>query len=115
LRPEGVSSEIEDIVKTDAALSYRFLRMAGVGASRGLSRRLGSVREGVVLIGQQRLRAWVTLILLADHHKSGPDEQLTIAMTRARMAERQPPCSFWAGHVERGRLLRRGSHLGYEP
>ena len=85
--PTASAQEIEDIVKTDVALSYRFLRMAGAGAARGLSRRLGSVREGVVLIGQQRLRAWVTLILLADNHKSGPDEQLTIAMTRARMAE----------------------------
>lgn len=85
--PDTSAEEIEDIVKTDAALSYRFLRVAGVGAARGLSRRLSSVREGVVMVGQRRLRAWVTLMLLADHHHDGSDEQLNIAMTRAKMAE----------------------------
>jgi EAL and modified HD-GYP domain-containing signal transduction protein len=85
--PDTSAEEIEDVVKTDAALSYRFLRIAGAGAARGLSRRLSSVREGVVLVGQRRLRAWVTLMLLSDHHQDGSDEQLNIAMTRAKMAE----------------------------
>jgi EAL and modified HD-GYP domain-containing signal transduction protein len=85
--PDTSPEEIEDIVKTDAALSYRFLRVAGSGAARGLSRRLGSVREGVVLVGQRRLRAWVSLMLLSDQKQEGSEEQLTIAMTRAKMAE----------------------------
>lgn len=86
--PETSAEEIEDVVKTDAALSYRFLRIAGAGAARGFSRRLSSVREGVVLVGQRRLRAWVTLMLLADNRgHEGADEQLAIAMTRAKMAE----------------------------
>jgi EAL and modified HD-GYP domain-containing signal transduction protein len=85
--PETSVDEVEDIVKTDAALSYRFLRIAGVGAARGFSRRLSSVREGVVLVGQRRLRAWVTLMLLADQPHEGSDEQMRIAMTRSKMAE----------------------------
>jgi EAL and modified HD-GYP domain-containing signal transduction protein len=84
--PSTSANEVADIVKTDAALSYRFLRLAGAGAASGLSRRLSSVREGVVLVGERRLRDWVALMLLADLHK-GSDEQLNIAMTRARMAE----------------------------
>lgn len=84
--PKTSAEDVEDIVKTDASLSYRFLRVAGAGAARGLSRRLSSVREGVVLLGQRRLRAWVALMLLSDAHE-GCDEQLNIAMTRARMAE----------------------------
>ncbi|HTW10119.1 MAG TPA: HDOD domain-containing protein [Acidimicrobiales bacterium] len=85
--PATSAEQIEDIVKTDAALSYRFLRMAGAGAARGLSRRLSSVREGVVLIGHRRLRAWVMLMLLSENYQSGCEEQLVIAMTRAKMAE----------------------------
>jgi EAL and modified HD-GYP domain-containing signal transduction protein len=84
--PDISAREIEDIVKTDAALSYRFLRVAGVGAARGLARRISSVREGVVLLGQRRVRAWVALMLLTDSHE-GADEQMNLAMTRARMAE----------------------------
>jgi EAL and modified HD-GYP domain-containing signal transduction protein len=84
--PNTSPEDVEDIVKTDPSLSYRFLRIAGAGAARGLHRRIGSVREGVVLLGQRRLRAWVTLMLLSDGHE-GSDELLNIAMTRARMAE----------------------------
>jgi EAL and modified HD-GYP domain-containing signal transduction protein len=84
--PDTSASDVEEIVKTDPALSYRFLRVAGAGAARGLSRRLSSVREGVVLLGYRRLRAWVALMLLADVHER-LDEQLNIAMLRARMAE----------------------------
>lgn len=84
--PETSAEDIADIVKTDASLSYRFLRLASAGAAAGLSRRLSSVREGVVLVGQRRLRDWVMLMLLADMHE-GSDEQLNIAMTRAKMAE----------------------------
>ena len=84
--PKTSPEDVEDIVKTDASLSYRFLRIAGAGAARGLHRRVSSVREGVVLLGQRRLRAWVALMLLAGSHE-GSDELLNIAMTRARMAE----------------------------
>ena len=84
--PATSAGEVESIVRTDAALSYRFLRAAGSGAARGLYRRLTSVRDAVVLLGERRLRAWVTLMLLAGAHE-GSDEQFNIAMTRARMAE----------------------------
>ena len=84
--PRTSAREIERLVQTDAALSYRFLRAAGAGAARGLYRKISSVREGVVLMGHERVRAWVMLMLLSDAH-AGSDEQLRIAMTRARMAE----------------------------
>ena len=84
--PDISAGEIESIVQTDAALSYRFLRAAGAGADQGLFRRLSSVRDAVVLLGQRRLRSWVMLMLLSGAHE-GCDEQLNIALTRARMAE----------------------------
>lgn len=84
--PRTSARDIERLVQTDAALSYRFLRAAGVGAAGGLYRKVNSVREGVVLLGHRRLRSWVMLMLLSDA-KEGSDEQLRIAMTRARMAE----------------------------
>jgi EAL and modified HD-GYP domain-containing signal transduction protein len=84
--PDTSAREVERTVQTDAALSYRFLRVAGAGASQGLFRRLSSVRDAVVLLGQRRLRAWLTLMLL-DVAQPGSDEMLHIAMTRARMAE----------------------------
>ena len=84
--PATSAGHVERIVQTDAALSYRFLRAAGAGAAKGLFRRLSSVRDAVVWLGERRVRAWVLLMLLADAHQ-GCDEQLNLAMVRARMAE----------------------------
>jgi EAL and modified HD-GYP domain-containing signal transduction protein len=84
--PATCAGRLERIIQTDAALSYRFLRAAGAGASRGLFRRLSSVRDAVVWLGERRVRAWVMLMLLTDAD-GGSEEQLTLAMVRARMAE----------------------------
>lgn len=84
--PDMSAGEVERIVEADAGLSYRFLRAAGSGAGRGLRRPVSSIREGVVLLGQRRMRSWVILMLLADAH-NGSSEQINIAMTRARMTE----------------------------
>ena len=84
--PFAEADDIQRVVETDAALSYRFLRLAGEGASRGLYRRISSVREGVVLLGHHRLRAWIMLMLLAGS-STAATEQLHITMTRARMSE----------------------------
>lgn len=84
--PFADAEDIQRVVETDAALSYRFLRLAGEGAARGLYRRISSVREGVVLLGHHRLRAWIMLMLLAGS-SSAATEQLHITMTRARMSE----------------------------
>ena len=84
--PHADAHDIQRIVETDPALSYRFLRLAGQGAAGGMYRQIRSVREGVVLLGHQRLRAMVTLMLLSGT-SGGPTEQLHITMTRARMCE----------------------------
>lgn len=84
--PNADANDIQRIVETDPALSYRFLRLAGEGAAGGMYRRISSVREGVVMLGHQRLRALVTLMLLSGT-SGGATEQLSITMTRARMCE----------------------------
>lgn len=84
--PNADANDIQRIVETDPALSYRFLRLAGEGAAGGMYRRISSVREGVVMLGHQRLRALVTLMLLSGS-SGGATEQLNITMTRARMCE----------------------------
>jgi EAL and modified HD-GYP domain-containing signal transduction protein len=84
--PGASAVEIQNLVQTDAALSYRFLRAAGAGAARGLFPRLSSVREAVVSLGARRLRTWVVLMLLASSYEAA-DEHLDLAMARARTSE----------------------------
>ena len=84
--PKTSARTVERVVRKDAALSYRFLRLASTGAERSLYRPVTSVRDAVVLLGERRLRSWVTLMMVADAQE-GQTEQLMIAMTRARMSE----------------------------
>jgi len=84
--PTSSLEELEAVVKTDPALSTRFLRAAGAGTARGLYRHLSSVRDALVVLGERRLRAWLCLTLLAGTARCC-EEQLVIAMARARMAE----------------------------
>jgi c-di-GMP-related signal transduction protein len=78
-------AELESIVRTDLALNYRVLRAANAAAT-GANRRIDSIRDALVLLGMQKLRSWLLLMVLADAG-SGNEEQLTTAMTRARTCE----------------------------
>ncbi len=83
--PDIAVIDVEDVVRTDLALNYRVLRAANA-ASSGLSRRVESIRDALVLLGLQRLRSWLLLMVLADSGKPN-EEQLATAMTRARTCE----------------------------
>lgn len=84
--PESSARDVQEIVEADVGLSQRFLTAAGVGSALGLRREVSSIREGVVLFGERRLRSWVSLMLLADTRPAS-GELLRIAMSRARMSE----------------------------
>jgi EAL and modified HD-GYP domain-containing signal transduction protein len=84
--PDISAEDVTSVIETDPGLSYRLLHAAGMGVAGGFRRQLHSVRDGIVQLGTRRLRDWVILMLLADTHE-GSAEQLTIAMTRARMSE----------------------------
>jgi len=84
--PDVSADEVAKIIETDAALSYRFLRIASAGPVGGFAGQLTSVRHGVVMLGTRRLRDWTTLMCLEDS-REGSAEHLVIAMTRARMCE----------------------------
>jgi EAL and modified HD-GYP domain-containing signal transduction protein len=84
--PGTSGREVQDLVQTDPALSYRFLRAAGAGPAAGLFPSLRSVREAVVSLGSRRLRTWVTLMVLASCYQTS-DEELGMVIPRARACE----------------------------
>jgi EAL and modified HD-GYP domain-containing signal transduction protein len=83
--PDVSFDELVEIVRIDLGLSYRLLRAVNSAAS-GLVRPISSVREALVMLGHRQLRAWVLLMVVADA-SDVVEEQLTAAMTRARMCE----------------------------
>jgi EAL and modified HD-GYP domain-containing signal transduction protein len=84
-RPDLDLDDVMDVVRIDPALSYRTLHAANA-ASSGLSRPVSSVREAMVLLGLNRLRSWLVLMVIADASQA-TDEQLSATMTRARACE----------------------------
>jgi c-di-GMP-related signal transduction protein len=88
-KPDVTFDELVDIVRIDLGLSYRLLRAVN-SASAGLRRPVSSVREALVMLGQRQLRAWILLMVVADA-SDVVEEQLTAAMTRARMCELLTP------------------------
>jgi EAL and modified HD-GYP domain-containing signal transduction protein len=85
-RPGTSFEQLEALVRQNVALSYRVLRAVN-SASAGLVRRIDSVRDAVVLLGQQKIRNWLTLMVLADVQDT-PKELATTAMVRAKTCER---------------------------
>ena len=104
--PTTTIEGIELLVQRDAALTYRVLHAANAAAI-GLRRRLTSVRDALVMLGTQRLRAWVILLVAADAGGGSP-EQLIAAVVRARTCELLAPAlrlraevAFTAGLLSR--------------
>ncbi len=82
--PEATVADIEGLLRLDPALTYRLLRIANSAAS-GVRRRVGSIRDAVVLVGLARLRAW--LVLLSMTAPPAVADRLGEALARARTCE----------------------------
>jgi EAL and modified HD-GYP domain-containing signal transduction protein len=57
--------EVVRLVARDPALSFRLLQATNSAAS-GLTSRVSSVHEAAILLGLDKVRQWVTLMLLSD-------------------------------------------------
>lgn len=77
--------EIAGLLSEDVALTLRLLRATN-SAAVGLNRTVSSVRDTVVVLGLDRIRQWVTLMLVADLTETDP-EQLSGVLVRARFCQ----------------------------
>ena len=83
--PGCALDDLEHAINSDLQLSIRLLRWIN-SAYFLLPRKVGSVREALMLLGVRNVRSWALLMTLAgieDH----PGELIRTAMTRAKMCE----------------------------
>ena len=73
------------LITTDPALSFRVLRATNSAAS-GLTNKVASIRDAVVLLGLQRVREWVALMVVSDACEATEDQIATI-LIRARLCQ----------------------------
>ena len=83
--PDVEFGDLEQIVSRDVGLSYNLLRFVN-SAFFSIPRRVGSIREALVMLGLQNVKKWSTLMALADTQDK-PDELLVTGLVRARMCE----------------------------
>jgi c-di-GMP phosphodiesterase len=83
--PDIQFEELKSLIARDVGLSYRFLRYAN-SAFFSLRHKVDSVHDALVLLGEQTVKRWTTLIVLAGV-QGKPHELIVTALVRARMCE----------------------------
>jgi len=78
--------KVVSIITTDPALSFRVLRATN-SAAAGLPRKVSSVRDAVVLLGNEKVRQWVALMLVTDIAESADEDKLSTTMARAKLCQ----------------------------
>ncbi|MFH1131740.1 MAG: HDOD domain-containing protein [Pseudomonadota bacterium] len=82
---DSTVSELEQVISYDVSLSYKVLRIIN-SAFYGLSNKVNSIRHAVVLLGRERIKSWVALIVL-EGVSNKPSELMVNTMIRAKMCE----------------------------
>jgi EAL and modified HD-GYP domain-containing signal transduction protein len=86
--PDATIDRVAALVDADSALSSRMLRACNSGTARQEGgRTVTSAREAVTLLGLDRVRQWVTLMLVTDV-TTNSDERLAEMMIRANLCQK---------------------------
>ena len=73
--------ELERIIGTDAELSYRVMRAAGIGS------KVRTLKNALVKMGFQELERWIYVLMLQDFSKGKPRELIRLSLVRSRFGE----------------------------
>ncbi|MBW2095087.1 MAG: HDOD domain-containing protein [Deltaproteobacteria bacterium] len=78
--------DLEKIITRDVSISYKLLRYMNSAYFRRL-REISSIKQAIVLLGQQGIRSFISLIIMAKLASEKPVELLRTSIIRARMCE----------------------------
>ncbi|MEM9294477.1 MAG: HDOD domain-containing protein [Planctomycetota bacterium] len=85
-RPEVDFDQLEAVVRSDAVIAARLIRRIN-GASHGLSQRVTSIKQALVLLGEEPLRRWCSVAALGELASGKPSELAVSALSRAHFCE----------------------------
>ncbi len=88
LQQQGLeTAQIVSLIAVDPSLAYRLLKLLN-SAAFGFSVKIESIQHAVVLLGMQRVRYWLQVIILADiNNAEHPQELLHTALNRGKILE----------------------------
>ena len=90
LRPEVDFRRLEAVIRRDVTLSYKLLRYVN-SAYFGVRHPVTSILQALTLIGEQEVKKWAALIVLASMGSDKPAELVVEAAVRARFCEALAP------------------------
>ncbi|SOD72214.1 diguanylate phosphodiesterase [Jatrophihabitans sp. GAS493] len=76
---------VEEIIRSEPGLALQLMKLASVGRSGQTGREVRSIREALVLLGDERIRSWLTILVLRSSSRSTDD--LVAVLARARTCE----------------------------
>ena len=103
LRDNAELEDIELAIKKDAALGYNLLRLIN-SAGLGLRTKITSVRQAVLLLGNDRLQRWAALLMTAGLDGK-PSLAGNMAVVRAKMMDLLAEGTFSAEEKEEAFLI----------
>ncbi len=77
--------ELETLISQDVSMSYKLLHSLN-SAFYNLPRKIESIHQALVMLGNHWLKTWASLLLLSSIHDK-PQELMQMAMVRAKMCE----------------------------
>ncbi len=78
--------KIENIMKLDAGLMYKFIRFIN-SASNGFVERVSNIKQSIMLIGEDPFRKWILLFFYSDLSGEDNEEYTNKAAIRGRFCE----------------------------
>ena len=82
--------EIENLVKSEAALCYRLLRYLN-SAAFGFANEIHSVRHALAILGEREVRRWIRLVATLGAGQNKTSELVLSTLVRARFCELLSP------------------------
>lgn len=79
-------SSIENIIKKDVSLSYKLLKYIN-SASFGLRTKIHSIKQALVLMGNQEFMKWATLVTMRNFNDKNNEAIIDTSIVRARFGE----------------------------
>ena len=94
LRQDLQYGALEEIIKRDLSLSYKLLNYIN-SAYFGVRQQVTSVRHAIMLLGEEEVRRWGSLVVLSGLGKDKPQELLVTALVRANFCEALAQTMGW--------------------
>jgi c-di-GMP-related signal transduction protein len=85
-RPDLDFGSMSGVIGGDVSLSYKLLRYIN-SAAFGLLTEVRSIEQALNLLGELEVKKWISLVALASMCDDKPEELITLAMMRAKLAE----------------------------